>query len=50
MKLPGGKVAIPGIIFALLLVLIFMGGTFAGKLTGHWKTAVSLEEYGRLIK
>jgi len=50
MKLPGRKLAIPGIVFALLVLLIFWGGTTVGKVTGHWKTAVTSEEYGRLLK
>lgn len=50
MKLPGRKLAIPGIIFALLVLLVFCGGTIVGKVTGHWKTAVTIEEYGRLMK
>lgn len=50
MKLPGRKIAIPGIIFALLVVLIFVAGPFTGKLSGHWKTAVPIEEYRRLVK
>ncbi len=50
MKLSGRKITMHGIIFALLVVLIFLGGTFVGKLSGHWKTAVTYEEYGRLLK
>jgi len=50
MKLPGRKLAIPGIVFALLVLLIFCGGTFVGKVSGHWKTSVTTEEYGRLLK
>ena len=50
MKLPGRKVAIPGVVFALLVLLIFYGGTIAGKLSGHWRTSVTVEEYGRLLK
>ena len=50
MKLPGRKLAIPGIIFALLVLLIFCGGTFIGKATGNWKSVVSADEYGRVLK
>ncbi len=50
MKLPGRKIVVPGIIFALLVLLIFCGGTIIGKVTGHWKTAVTAAEYDNLIK
>lgn len=50
MKLPGRKIAIPGMIFALLVLLIFYGGTIVGKVSGHWQSAVTSEEYGRLLK
>jgi ferredoxin len=50
MKLPGRKIAIPGIIFALLVLLIFYGGTVVGKVSGHWKSVVTMEEYDRLLK
>ena len=49
MALPGRHVAIPGIIFALLVVLVFWGGTLAGKLSGSWHTAVTMAEYARLL-
>ncbi|QEM67361.1 4Fe-4S binding protein [Geobacter sp. FeAm09] len=44
-----GRFAIPGIVFALLVVLLFWGGTLAGKLTGHWRTVLDSAEYGRLL-
>ena len=50
MKLIGGKLTIAGMVFAALVVLVFVGGTFTGKLTGHWKTAITPAEYGRLLK
>ena len=50
MKLPGKRIAIPGIIFAVLVLLLFIGGTFTGKLTNNWKSAVTPAEYGRLLK
>lgn len=40
---------VPGVAFAILLVLLFLGGTFIGKLSGHWHTSLSLEEYARLL-
>jgi polyferredoxin len=50
MKLPGRKISVPGILFALLVLLIFCGGTVVGKITGHWKTSVTAEEYSRLLR
>lgn len=44
-----GRFVIPGIVFALLVVLFFWGGTLVGKLTGHWHTALDAAEYGRLL-
>ena len=49
MKLTGRKVAVNGLLFALLVVGIFWGGSLVGKVTGHWHTAISLEEYARLV-
>jgi len=49
MKLPGKKVAIPGLLFALLVVMVFWGGSLVGKFTGNWHTAISLAEYARLL-
>ena len=50
MKLTGGRIAVPGLVFALLVVLLFWGGTQAGKATGHWMTAIPVEEYLRLAR
>jgi polyferredoxin len=44
-----GKYAIPGIVFAVLVVLIFWGGTLVGQAAGHWPTALGIEEYRRLL-
>ena len=49
MKLTGRKVAVHGILFALLVVGLFWGGSVIGKATGHWHTSISLEEYARLV-
>lgn len=49
MKAPGKKLAVPGIVFALLVLLVFYGGTLCGKLTGNWHTAITAAEYGRLL-
>jgi polyferredoxin len=44
-----GRFAIPGIVFALLVVLIFWGGTLVGKAGGHWQTALDIGEFRRLL-
>jgi polyferredoxin len=44
-----GRFSIPGLVFALLVVLIFWGGSAVGKWSGHWNTSLSLEEYARLL-
>jgi len=43
------RYAVPGIVFALLVVLLFWGGTLVGKSTGHWQTALDVTEYRRLL-
>lgn len=40
---------VPGLIFAVLVVMLFLGGTFIGKLSGHWQSSISLNEYVRLL-
>jgi polyferredoxin len=49
MKLTGRRVMVNGFLFAFLVVGIFWGGSMVGRITGHWHTAISLEEYSRLI-
>jgi polyferredoxin len=44
-----GRYAMPGIVFAVLVVLIFWGGTLAGRAGGHWQTAQDMREYWRLL-
>ena len=44
-----GKYAIPGIVFAVLVVLVFWGGTLVGRAGGHWQTALDTAEYRRLL-
>lgn len=43
------RFAVPGFVFAALVVLLFYGGTVIGKLNGHWHSSISLEEYVRLL-
>jgi polyferredoxin len=49
MKLVGRKVAVSGVVFTLLVIAAFWGGTAIGKATGHWQTAISIAEYSRLL-
>lgn len=49
MKLTGRKITVNGLVFALLVVLFFWGGTMIGKMSGHWHTAIPAAEYGRLL-
>jgi polyferredoxin len=44
-----GWYAVPGIVFALLVVLIFWGGTQVGKAGGYWQTSLDSGEYRRLL-
>lgn len=43
------RFAMPGFVFAGLVVLLFLAGTMIGKLNGHWLSSISLEEYVRLL-
>ena len=49
MKLTGRRVIVNGLLFAILVVGLFWGGTMLGKLSGHWQTGVTLAEYARLL-
>lgn len=44
-----GRFNVPGIVFAILLIIVFWGGTAVGKFCGHWHTSLSLQEYARLL-
>lgn len=44
-----GSVCVSGIVFAVMVVLLFWGGTRFGKLSGHWHSSLSLDEYVRLL-
>lgn len=43
------RFAVPGFVFAILVVVFFYGGTVIGTLSGHWHSSVSLNEYVRLL-
>lgn len=44
-----GTYTISGIIFAVLVVLLFWGGTYCGKIFGTWHSSVPLSEYQRIL-
>lgn len=44
-----GRLNVQGLVFAMLLVALFWGGTVIGKWSGHWHTSLSLQEYFRLL-
>jgi polyferredoxin len=48
MKL-AGRVVVPGVFFALLVLLFFWGGSIIGKRTGHWHTSLTSTDYLKLI-
>ncbi|MDD2273327.1 MAG: 4Fe-4S binding protein [Desulfuromonadaceae bacterium] len=43
------RFVVPGVVFAATVVLLFIGGTLIGKLSGHWHSSISLKEYVRLL-
>ncbi|MDA8429640.1 MAG: 4Fe-4S binding protein [Geobacteraceae bacterium] len=45
-----GRVKIPGMVFALLVVMFFWGGSVVGVWTGHWHTSLTMADYVRLLK
>ena len=44
-----GRYGVPGAIFAVLVVLLYLGGAQIGKSTGHWHTSISISEYRQLL-
>lgn len=43
------RFVVPGIVFAVLVVMFFWGGSQIGKLSGHWHNSISIQEYVRLL-
>ncbi len=41
---------VPGLLFAILVVLSFWSGSVIGRLNGLWASSIPLEEYVRLLK
>jgi polyferredoxin len=48
MRAKGGKV-VSGVVFAALVVIIFVGTTLVGRMTGHWHSSIEKAEYQKLI-
>jgi len=48
LRVKGGKV-MPGMLFAALVVILFVGGTLVGRMTGNWHSSIDKSEYRRLI-
>jgi polyferredoxin len=48
MRAKGGKV-VSGVVFAALVVVLFVGVTLVGRATGHWHTSIDKVEYQKLI-
>lgn len=49
MRLSGGRIAVHGLLFALLVVLLFEVCPMIGKMTGNWETSVGVQEYRRIM-
>lgn len=43
------RFALSGILFAVLVVLLFVGGSIIGKLNNHWHSSISPQEYIRIL-
>jgi polyferredoxin len=48
LRLKGGEV-VSGMLFAALVVLVFVGAILVGRVTGHWHSSLDRAEYQRLI-
>jgi len=40
---------VPGLVFVLIVMLLFCGGVLAGKFSGHWQTSLTYTDYQQLI-
>ncbi len=43
------KQPLPGIVFVVIVVILFGGGVLAGMLGGHWQSSLTYEDYQHLI-
>jgi polyferredoxin len=44
------KWKLSGSLFAILLIILFLGGTLVGKWSGHWHSSIPIDEYVRLLR
>lgn len=49
MQLPWRNIVVGGLLFSFLVTGLFVGGTIIGRATGHWHTAITQDEYVRLL-
>lgn len=43
-------VKLPGLVFAALVVALFLAGSVVGKMSGHWHSSIPMDEYIRLLR
>jgi polyferredoxin len=43
------KRPLPGVVFVVIVLLLFGGGVLTGMLSGHWQTSLGYEDYRQLI-
>ena len=48
LRVKGGKV-VSGLVFAALIVVLFVGSTLVGRLTGHWHSSIAKADFQRLV-
>ncbi len=49
MALPGRRGKMGGRAFAVLVIILFVAGVGTGRLSGHWQTSLSYQDYQRLV-
>lgn len=49
MRLSGSRITVSGAMFAVLVLLLFWGGTMLGKTYGNWQNDISPAEYSALL-
>jgi len=49
MALPGGRPVVTGVVFAVVILTIYGGGSILADALGHWDTILTLDDYRRLL-